>query len=403
MLSAELGDLPEIPDESTHERSAASMPRENTRLFFKVAAIASVVALMGGAAFWTWQQGWWLSASVPVTQFNGLSQSNGMPLKGKIKWTYKTGGRIASRPAFAHDSIFVGSEDHHIYAVTTAGATKWKYRTQGLISSSPYVNRDSLYIGSADHALYALNAQNGELRWRFETKDVIYSSPIVVQEQVYFGSNDGHLYAVAEKTGQLTWKQSLGGTIFSAPIYDAAQDVLYVASTNGVLYQIDRKTGKMTWKFVTDEGEPIYATPALAGPLVVFNCMDRYLYGVNPTTHKLPIKLNQGTSVSSPYFDAQYLYYGTYSGDVYARDPKQNGKAVWVKPLGEEIVSSPTVVDNTVFVASLKGHLFALDAPSGAQRWKLSLAAGDGISSSPLLVNDTLYIGGLDGKLYAIE
>ncbi|HEX7483079.1 MAG TPA: PQQ-binding-like beta-propeller repeat protein, partial [Candidatus Bathyarchaeia archaeon] len=50
------------------------------------------------------------------------------------------------------------------YAVSAKDGTKsWSFSTGGNIFPSPAVANNIVYIGSDDHNVYALNAQNGDL------------------------------------------------------------------------------------------------------------------------------------------------------------------------------------------------------------------------------------------------
>ena len=58
--------------------------------------------------------------------------------------------------------VYVGSDDHYVYALNAAtGAYIWSYKTGGSIDSSPAVANGIVYIGSEDHKVYALNAATG--------------------------------------------------------------------------------------------------------------------------------------------------------------------------------------------------------------------------------------------------
>ncbi len=67
---------------------------------------------------------------------------------------------------------------------------------------------------------------------------------------------------------------------------------------------------------------------------------------------------------------------------------------------GAEINSSPVVAGGTVYIGSRDHFLYAVDAATGALRWKFE--AGSWIESSPAVVNNTVYVGSNDGKLYAL-
>jgi len=55
----------------------------------------------------------------------GTSPYNG-PIDGKLKWSIKTDDLITSSPAIASDgTIYIGSWDKNLYAITPEGQIKW--------------------------------------------------------------------------------------------------------------------------------------------------------------------------------------------------------------------------------------------------------------------------------------
>ncbi len=68
----------------------------------------------------------------------------------------------------------------------TAGATppngllRWKFATGNYVYSSPAIVNGVVYVGSDDHNVYALNADNGSKLWNYTTGDDVYASPAVV-------------------------------------------------------------------------------------------------------------------------------------------------------------------------------------------------------------------------------
>jgi outer membrane protein assembly factor BamB len=65
------------------------------------------------------------------------------------------------------------------------------------VESSPAVGADgTIYVGSDDHNLYAINP-DGSLKWRYDTGDKVYSSPAIGSDgTIYAGSDDDNLYAI---------------------------------------------------------------------------------------------------------------------------------------------------------------------------------------------------------------
>ena len=71
----------------------------------------------------------------------------------------------------------------------------WSYSTGNTIESTPVVVDGILYVGSVDHHLYALDAASGELLWRYQSGAVGISVPTVADGVVYVGTVEGDLYA----------------------------------------------------------------------------------------------------------------------------------------------------------------------------------------------------------------
>jgi hypothetical protein len=118
------------------------------------------------------------------------SATSGTPVApgGSLRWSYTTGDQVASKPAIAGGTVYVGSGDHRVYALDAAtGHLRWSYTTGDSLESSPAIAGGTVYIGSYDHKVYALDA-TGHLRWAYTTGDVVKSSPAVAGGTVYIGS-----------------------------------------------------------------------------------------------------------------------------------------------------------------------------------------------------------------------
>jgi outer membrane protein assembly factor BamB len=69
-------------------------------------------------------------------------------------------------------------------------------------NSSPAVANGIIYVGMDDHYVYALNAKTGAKLWSYLTGNNVDSSPAVSNGVVYVGSKDGKVYAFALKKGR---------------------------------------------------------------------------------------------------------------------------------------------------------------------------------------------------------
>ena len=66
-----------------------------------------------------------------------------------------------------------------------------------------------------------------------------------------------------------------------------------------------------------------------------------------------------------------------------------------------QIISSPVVDGETVFIGSEDGRLYALKTEDGEEAW--SYATKDKVDSSPAVGDSLVYVGSLDGTVHAIN
>ena len=73
----------------------------------------------------------------------------------------------------------------------------------------------------------------------------------------------------------------------------------------------------------------------------------------------------------------------------------------WQYRTNGEILSSPTVANGIVYLASLDHNVYALNAATGAKLW--SFTTGNGVDSSPVVANGVVYVGSYDTNVYALN
>ena len=77
----------------------------------------------------------------------------------RLLWSYATGDKIISSPTIANGTIYVGSNDHKMYAFDATCRSDCQplrsYTTGDTIDSSPAIANGMVYIGSLDKKLYA--------------------------------------------------------------------------------------------------------------------------------------------------------------------------------------------------------------------------------------------------------
>lgn len=223
---------------------------------------------------------------------SGIYVGSGVPVLHGLKWKLKTNGPVVSSPAIAQNTVYVGSNDHYLYAINVPdGTERWKFKTGSRVASSPAVYAGLVYFGSYDGNIYALDARSGQLRWKFSSKgehrftakhlhgsepagesmpdpfDFFLSSPTVTQEKVYVGSGDGNVYALDAKSGALRWSFRTGNVVHASPA--VANDTVYIGSWDSFFYALDAQTGKVRWRFKTGEDPAIFNQVGIQSSAIV--------------------------------------------------------------------------------------------------------------------------------------
>ena len=336
-----------------------------------------------------------------------------------VLWKFKAGANVASTPAVAEGIVYVGSDDHYLYALDAqSGALMWKFQTGDIVQSGPAVSEGTVYVGSADSYLYALDAKNGHLKWKFQRAETIYSSPAIADGVVYFGSADHYLYAVESASGTERWKFETQGVVFSSPAVDGGTVYFGSGGADSNLYALDAATGQERWKLKA-AGEVIDA-PAVFEGAVYVTARDGPLYAVNAKTGgqnwtvprlRGPPTIAAGLVLGTDWVEDSGSFYGE-APRVVALDLR-DGRERWTFALkGDEAISRQSASNGNLYFGRSgpqrpgegptgSGSLYALDLQTGREKWQWQMDVPDG-PASVALSQGVAYFGGGE-YLYAVK
>lgn len=228
-----------------------------------------------------------------------------------------------------------------------------------------------------------------KVKWRFQTGGMVFSSPAVSAGAVYVGSTDGRLYALDGATGAKRWDYKTGSRVVSSPA--VADGAVFFASYDGNLYALDKASGALEWTFATG-GERRFAA--------------KHLHGILPVAETMPDPFD--FYLSSPAVWNGAVYFGSGDGNIYAVDAA-TGALKWKYRTGDVVHASPAIAGGTVFIGSWDSYMYALDAMNGALRWRFKTGQDpathnqQGIQSSAAVANGAVYFGCRDSNLYAVD
>jgi len=335
-------------------------------------------------------------------------------------WTSPLFGNEVESPAVAGGTLYVASRDQHLYAFSAAGTTGcsgtpkicqplWSALPHGgyAIGSTPAVSGAFVYVGTDDHQLYAYSAAGTkgcsgtpkvcQPLWTASTGDIVTSSPVVASGVVYVGSYDHDLYAFSAsgktncsgtpKVCQPLWVGQTKGEIRAAP-----------AVANGYVY-VNSGAG--------DGNLNVFSTGGCGGAV----CAPLWTSPVgSPYSNSSPaVGPNGLVYVGSSY---GYLYAYSARGTTNCSGTPKVCQVVWYAPLYGGAQDSPAVAGNVVYIGSDRSMLFAFQAtanpsctgspPVCPPLWTSpDLGSSAYVRSSPAVANGVVYAGDDNHQVYA--
>lgn len=146
--------------------------------------------------------------------------------------------------------------------------------------------------------------------------------------------------------------------------------------------------------------------PALSKSLIVTVSHKGEVTAMNKTTGDQLWERNLDSTISSSAtINNGHVYVGTLDGWLYALDAG-NGKIVWKSDLTSSLLSAPAAVGSSVVVHTHDGAVSAFDAATGKNRW-----VHDGLTpsltlegnSSPVIVGKNVLVGFDNGQLASFK
>lgn len=280
---------------------------------------------------------------------------------------------------------------------------RWRYRISGTVTTVAVEANGSVYFGTDNGNFYALDATSHTLRWMYPTGVVIAQvPPVVVGGAVYICANDGSVYALADDPAisdnaeRLRWRFQRPGVQMLTPALDG--DVLYVAGKYRRLSALDSQTGAIRWQ--ANETFNPTSPPTVAGDRIYIAAANS-VYALNTSGVEVWRNPAVGAVYSQMVVENGLVYISAQVGAAFALDAA-TGAQRWKFATNNKVYIMPVLDTNrsTVYIGDMGGYLYALDAATGAQRWRQQL---DSPILVPQVVNGSIYAVSTSGYLYALD
>lgn len=261
------------------------------------------------------------------------------------------------------------------------------------IEGAPAVGERVTVVTSADRWVHALDTRSGELFWRFRGPDAFGAGPVMGGGMVYAATEagDGVVMAIDLFTGRRRWQSRLGRVAAPMVLRDST---LYLVTQTGLLYALNARTGGTRWSRL--------AAPSRSGPLVT-----TAFIAVASLSDSLLTFTRDGRSVSRVGLPVGVVAPLAAWGDslAIATSPAgavlglslSGGEVRWRVDTGDPVAGSAAVAGDTVYVLTTACALWRLPAagPPHGPPARLDCRTRAG----PTLVQDGVLVATIRGEL----
>ena len=248
--------------------------------------------------------------------------------------------------------------------------------------AEPVFEGDTLYVfvDREEFVAVSLDEFGGQARWYFPDDDIdaeddldleaVYGPPLLAGDRIILAAFTGEIVALSRE-GRLAPAQ--GGW---------ARDDVNGGIVGGAVLAGDR------FAFGTTE-QRLYVRSVESG-------------GAVPAWPQDGLKL-KGEIWSQPVVVGGVLYVGTMDGNLYAFD-LETGAELWAEPFDADgaIADLAYIGDGTLFVPTLGGEVWLVDAESGQARGEAFQAEG-WVWTTPAIRDGVAYFGDFEGFVHAMD
>ncbi|MEU0761913.1 PQQ-binding-like beta-propeller repeat protein [Streptomyces microflavus] len=320
-------------------------------------------------------------------------------------WRFRMSNDVWGTPVVSGDLLYVTSFEIHALDV---GNGRRQFKTRD-VAWAMAVEGGRIHASDGP-SLYALDAASGTEQWRIRTDAWVYALKAdrgTVLTATRGGGVQGWEASNGDKLWEITGVQSDFETVEAAPVIH--DGTVYVWQ-DARLRALDARTGLERWSYPIGDaascgGVPVRVTPAPDGyvyvaagtrVLAVENVSGRVRWHFeSPAVFLSPPAFAQGPAVTGGG-----VYLADYLGTVYALDAT-TGKDRWrIATEARASVEPVLVAVGNVHVGS-GSALYTLDAVTGTPKWRF--AAGGDVVGSPVVADGRVHFGSADHVLYTLD
>lgn len=318
-----------------------------------------------------------------------------------VRWTATFDAAIEAPPLVDSGVVYVAGRDRFLTALAVSdGATLWRVPLgmYGDVAATPVLADGTVVVGTASGEGVGVNAATGAVVWRSAAGQAI-ERVTASAGTVLLGSADGSAAALAHADGAPRWRAPTKTLASGSPIPFLGRQFVWI-DARGTLQACDAVSGKVEPR--TPPAAVLRGTPAPATDdrLWAFAEDDSLrLVAADSGTALRRFPVPRGFTEPQPAIAGDAAYVSAHDGNVAGF--RAGGETLFRKRLEQPAPLGVTVAGGRVYAGGAGGRLSVLDATTGEEIWRFD--AGARISSRPTVADGTVYVATSRGELIALQ
>ncbi|MGY3682054.1 outer membrane protein assembly factor BamB [Streptomyces sp. TE33382] len=320
-------------------------------------------------------------------------------------WRFRMSNDVWGTPIVSGDLLYVTSFEVHALDV---GNGRRQFKTRD-VAWAMAVDGGRIHASDGP-SLYALDAASGAEQWRLRTDAWVYCLK-ADRGTVLTATRGGGVQAWEASNGEKLWEVTGVQSDFETP---EAGPVIHDGTVylwqDARLRAVDARSGLERWSYPIGDaascgGVPVRVTPAPDG--YVYIAAGTRVLAVDTDSGRVSwhfespaVFLSPPAFAPGPAVTGGGVYLADYLGTVYALDAS-TGKDRWrIATEARQSIEPVLVTAGNVHVGS-GSALYTLDAVTGTPKWRF--AAGGDVVGAPVVADGRVHFGSADHVLYTLD
>jgi len=170
----------------------------------------------------------------------------------RARWEMMTFAGISAAPGVYQNTIYCGSEDSRVYAVSIERLPVWPlehsaFDTDGAIKADIKTDENGVYVASMDTKFYCLEHGSGKLKWQYYAGSPLLESPVVTPSTIYLVVPNSGVVALKKTEGKFNREAKWVAKGATRYLAEDEKNCYLLASDNHIA-AYDKETGELKFR-----------------------------------------------------------------------------------------------------------------------------------------------------------